>query len=82
MTAAVPVEVSITGSIEDEPSATLPNARLVGLTASVRVVCGVPVPERLIVVVGFVEELLLTVRTPLAAPAIGGLNVTWSVTVC
>jgi hypothetical protein len=43
---------------------------------------GTPVPLRLTVVVAPVEELLVSVRAPLAAPAAAGANCTVSVAVC
>ena len=78
VTAAVPLEVSVTGKVEVEPSVTLPKLRLPGLTVN----CGVvPVPLMLTVTVGLVEELLLMVRVPVAEPAVVGSNWTCRVAV-
>ena len=49
---------------------------------SVGVVDVAPVPASAIVVVGLVDELLVTVSLPVAAPEVVGLNCTLSVTVC
>jgi hypothetical protein len=82
-TGAVPLEVSVTGKIEVDPTATLPKLRLPGLTVSVGVgeVVPVPVPLKLTIAVGFVEDVLLIVSAPVAAPAVAGANSTVSVSV-
>lgn len=78
---AVPVEVTVNGSVELDPIATLPKLRLVVLIPSCVVVAATPVLLRLILVVGLVEELL-TVRTPVAAPVVRGADTTLRVTFC
>jgi hypothetical protein len=72
VTAEAPLEVSVTGSVDDEPTVTSPKSRLRGLTVS----CGEPgdedaepVPLRPTVIVGLVEELLLMASELVAAPA-------------
>ena len=82
VTAAVPVDISVTGRVDDIPTVTSPKARLLVLRVSVGVVTACPVPERVTRAVGLVEEALLTVTVPVAPPVAMGLNVTWSVTVC
>jgi hypothetical protein len=44
--------------------------------------CGLPVPLRATVAVGFVEELLPMLSCPVTEPAVDGLNVSVSVTAC
>ncbi len=79
-TAAVPLDVSVTVCVGADPTATLPKVRLLGLTVSTSEV--VPVPLRLTVAVGFVDEVLLIVNAPVTAPAVVGANLTVSVSVC
>jgi len=79
VTAVVPLEVSVTVCVGLDPTATLPKARLVALTVSFGAV--VPVPLRLTVAVGFVDEVLLIVNVPVTAPAVFGANFTVSVNV-
>ena len=76
----VPFEVNVTGRVALDPTATLPKLRLVGLTAIPAV--PVPVPLKLTVAVGLVDELLLIVSVPVAEPAAVGANFTVSVSVC
>jgi hypothetical protein len=73
VTAAVPVDVSVTGSVEGELAVTFPKLKVVGLTVSWGVVA-TPVPVRVTATVGLVEELLLMVSEPLTAPGVVGLN--------
>src|ERR1700739_4377633 len=86
VTAAVPVEVRATGSVAEEPSVTEPKVREVGLTVSpgvVGVLSAVPVPDRLTVAVGLLDELLVMVSMPAGSPLLlGGANVTSIVAVC
>ena len=79
VTAAVPLDVSVTGRVALEPSVTSPKERLPGLTVRDNEV--VPVPLRLTVTVGFVDEVLLIVNAPVTAPAAVGANFTVSVNV-
>ena len=65
---AVPVEVTLTGNVAVDPTVTLPKLRLFGLTVSCGLPRAIPVLVRLIVIVGFAEELLLTVSVPVIAP--------------
>jgi uncharacterized lipoprotein YbaY len=81
VTGAVPDEVSVTGSVALEFTATLPNASEFVLTVSCGLVlAAAPVPLNWTTVVAPVDELLLTVNCPVAAPAVVGLNFTCSVT--
>jgi hypothetical protein len=72
VTAAVPVEVSVTGSVALDPVVTLPKLKYVGLIVNCG--CGavapvfVPVLVRLTTVVALVEALLLMVKAPVSAP--------------
>ena len=82
VTGEVPVEVSTRESDLAVFTVTLPKARLVELTVSCGFVAAAPVPLNAIVAVLPLVELLLTVTFPVAAPAVVGLNCTWSVTDC
>ena len=79
VTAAVPLDVSVTVCVELDPSATLPKVRLLALTVNNAEL--VPVPLRLTVAVGFVDEVLLIVNVPVTAPVVFGANLTVSVNV-
>lgn len=81
-TAPVPVDFSVTDFVTLEPTATLPKATLPGLIVNCGEVAATPVAFRLTVAVGFVEELLLTVSAPVAAPVATEANCTCHVTVC
>ena len=52
------------------------------MTVNVGVAAVVPVPASATAAVGFVDELLLMVILPVAAPDVVGLNCTASVTAC
>ena len=65
---AVPVEATVTGNVAVDPTVTLPKLRLFGLTVSCGLPRATPVLVRLMVIVGFVEELLLTVSVPVIVP--------------
>jgi hypothetical protein len=78
---AVPLEVSVTDCVDEEPTVTLPKLKLEVLSVNVGVVV-TPVPLRLTTAVGFVDELLLMVSLPETAPDVVGLNCTVSVTAC
>lgn len=82
VTAAVPVEVNVIGSVADEPSLTVPKLRLPVLSASVEVVAEVPVPLNGTVSVVCLAALLVMVSVPAAAFADVGANVTFRVAVC
>ena len=58
VTGAVPVEVSVTGCVEDVFTVTSPNVRLAALNVSCGLVAAVPVPLRLTVAVLLVDESL------------------------
>jgi len=58
VTGAVPVEVKVTGSVDDVSSVTLPYNRLTVLRLSCGVVVAVPIPLRLTTAVLLVEESL------------------------
>ena len=77
VTAAVPLDVSVTGSVALEPSTTSPKARLGVLKDNWEVV---PMPLKLTVEVGVVDEVLLIDSMPVAAPPAVGANWTLSVT--
>lgn len=79
---AVPVEVTVTGIVEFEPTAILPKLRPVVLIINCGLVAVTPVLVRLIAAVAFVEELLLMVSVPVTAPAVMGADCTSSVIVC
>lgn len=77
VTGELPVEVNVTGWIEVEFTVTSPKLTLAGLIVS----CGlepaapaVPIPLRLTTIALPVEELLLIVICPDAAPAFVGSN--------
>ena len=78
VTAPVPLDVSVTVCVGLDPTATLPKLRLLVFTVSFGDV--VPVPLRLTVAVGFVDEVLLMVNVPVTAPAVFGANFTVSAT--
>jgi len=78
---AVPLEVSVTDCVDEEPTVTLPKLKLEVLSVNVGLVA-TPVPLRLTTAVGFVDELLLMVSLPVTAPAAVGLHCTVSVTAC
>jgi hypothetical protein len=85
VTGAVPVDVSVTGSVEAVFTVTLPNAKLAGLIVSCGLDnCGldavVPVPLSWTTAVPLVDELLWIVTWPVAAPAVAGSNCTFRVT--
>ena len=81
MTGAVPDEVSVSERVAVEPTGTLPNDSEVALNSNCGVVVTtVPVPLNWTTVVAPLDELLLIVNCPDAAPAAVGLNFTWSVT--
>jgi hypothetical protein len=76
VTGEVPVDVSTRDSALVVFTVTLPKARLAELTVNCGLVAAAPVPLNATVVVFPLEELLLTVILPLAAPAAVGLNCT------
>ena len=78
----VPLEVSVTDCVDDEPTVTLPKFRPAGLTVSCELVADVPIPLRLIPAMGLVAELLVMVRLPETSPTVVGLNCTVSVVAC
>lgn len=76
----VPLDVTVTFSIELDPTATLPKFRAIGLTVSCGSAAATPVLARLTTAVEFVEELLLIVSDPATAPVVIGAACTFSVT--
>ena len=84
VTGAVPLELSVTGSVVGVFNVTLPNARLTGLmnNCGLGTVVAVAVPLRLTTAVLFVDESLWIVSCPEAAPAVVGSNCTFRVTDC
>ena len=81
VTAAVPVEVSVNDCVTDVFTVTLPKLKLAALTDSCGLSSDVLVPLRFTTVVVPVEELLLIVTCPVAAPVTVGRNCTCNVTV-
>jgi hypothetical protein len=82
VTGPVPVEVSVSGWVDVEPTVTLPNVMLAALRDNCGLGADVPVPFRETVAVAFVEELLFTVRMPVSVPVPVGANRTCSVIAC
>jgi hypothetical protein len=80
VTGAVPVEVSVRGCADEEPTVTLPKLRLATLAVNCGLVAAVPVPLRLTAALALAGELLLTLSLPVTAPVAVGLNRTVSVT--
>jgi hypothetical protein len=76
VTAAVPDEVKVRVLVEVVFSVTLPKARVLALTVNCGVAAAVPVPLRLTRLVPPLEELLVIVMAPLAAPATVGSKLT------
>jgi hypothetical protein len=81
VTGPVPLEVSVTDSVDELPTVTLPKLRLDELTVNCGVVA-MPVPLRLTVAVALVDELLVMVSLPETAPVAAGLNCTVRLNVC
>lgn len=81
VTGSVPLEVNIAVWVAEEPISTLPKLRLIGLIDSCGALAATPVLARLTTAVAFVEELLLIVSAPVAAPVVIGAACTLSVTV-
>jgi hypothetical protein len=75
VTAELPVEVRVTGSVTGVPTGSSPKFKDVVLRESTGLEV-VPVPVRLTVAVLPVDELLETVMVPLAAPATVGTKLT------
>jgi hypothetical protein len=84
VTGSVPLEVSVTGSIDGVFGVTSPNARLAGLMINVGFATtgASPVPLRLTTAVLLVDESLWIVSCPETAPAVAGSNCTFRVTGC
>ena len=81
VTGNVPVDVTITDWVEDEPKLTFPKASAVALTLKLDV--PVPLPLRLTTFLGFaLLSLLEMVICPVAAPALVGAKATLSVADC
>jgi hypothetical protein len=72
VTGAVPVEVSVSGCGDVDPTVTSPKVRLAALKDNCGLATGIPVPFRATTAVGFVEELLSIVSVPVTAPVAGG----------
>ena len=75
-----PVAVRLPDAVALEPSTTLPNGRVPGLTDNCPTVV-VPVPEIGIVKLGL-DASELTVRLPFAVPEVVGANLTLKVALC
>lgn len=58
VTGAVPVEVRVTGCVDDEFTVTSPNVKLAALNVSCGLAAAVPVPLRLTTAVLLVDESL------------------------
>jgi len=82
VTAEVPVELNVSVSDFEDPSATLPKGRVFALSANVGSAGTVPVPLSVTTEELPVVELLLMVNVPVTAPAVAGANLTDSVSVC
>jgi hypothetical protein len=82
VTAAVPVDVSVTGSVDVAPIARLPKLKLAGLTVSCGVLAFVPVPLKFTDTRVCLAALLRMTSVPASALAVVGANFTLSVTVC
>jgi hypothetical protein len=80
VTGAVPVDVSVSGSVVAEFTVTLPNVRLAALRVNCGLVAGLPVPVRFTTTVLLVDELLWSVNCPDAGPVAVGSNCMLSVT--
>jgi hypothetical protein len=74
VTADVPVEVNVNDCVVDVFTVTLPKLKLAALTVNCGASAAVLVPLRLTTVVAPVEELLLIVICPVAAPVTVGRN--------
>jgi len=79
---AVPAEITVTGSVIVDPTATLPKLRLVVLILSCAFVRATPVLLRKIVILGVLGELLIRVRVPIATPVLKAAACTSIVTLC
>ena len=82
VTGDVPVDVSVNGCVVAVFTVTLPKLRLAALTVNCGFVAAVPVPLNATTAVPPLDESLLIVIWPVAAPAVVGLNCTCSVTAC
>jgi hypothetical protein len=80
VTGAVPVDVSVNDCVVAVFTVTLPKLKLAALTVNWGLAAAVLVPLRATTAVEPVDELLLIVIWPLAAPVNVGLNCTCSVT--
>ena len=74
VTGEVPVEVRVIACVVGELTVTLPKLRLAVLTDNCGLGAAVPVPLRATTAVLAVEELLLMVTCPVAAPVVVGRN--------
>jgi hypothetical protein len=82
VTGDVPVDVNVSDCVVEVFTVTLLKFRAASLTANWGLVAVVLVPLKITTVVEPVEELLLIVICPLAAPGLVGSNCTWSVRDC
>ena len=81
VTADVPVEVSVNGSVFAVFTVSLPKLRLEALAVNCGFAAAVPVPLKATAAVPPVVELLLIVSCPVTAPAVVGANCTCSANV-
>ena len=82
VTAEVPVELNVSVSDFEDPSATLPKGRVFALSANVGSAGTVPVPLSVTTEELPVVELLLRVNVPVTAPAVAGAKLTDRVSFC
>jgi hypothetical protein len=82
VTGEVPVEDSVTDSVVEDPTVTLPKLRLAVLSTSLGLATAVPVPVRVTTEELPVVELLTIVSCPVTAPATVGANSICSVNDC
>jgi hypothetical protein len=82
VTGDVPVDVRVSDWVVAVFTVTLPKLKLPALTVNCGLVAAVPVPLRVTTAGLPLDELLLTVICPVAAPVVVGSNWTWRVTDC
>jgi hypothetical protein len=76
-----PLALKLPEAVPLSPTTTLPNARVVGVTDNCPDCGAVPVPDNVIVRVGF-EAFEIMFTLPLAVPVACGLNATVKVALC
>lgn len=78
VTEELPVEVRVTFRVPGQPIVTEVKVTLNGETVRTRPDAAAPIPVKSMDIVGLLAELLFTLRCPVAAPAVAGLNCTSS----